>query len=107
MQDPVLNSSLDETRELQTRWSQFHDFVKMAMGGQKVSAQAEMKFLELKSRIAMLHDGFMARLEHEQKTGQNIMNIIGDCILLGRMGNATDAERQKFEFDWWALSRCS
>lgn len=100
MQDPVLNASLEETHELQTRWNQFHDFVKMAMDGQKVTPQAEMKFLELKSRIAMLHDGFMARLEHEQKTGQNIMNIVGDIILLGRMNDATDAEHQKFEFDW-------
>ncbi len=100
MEDPVLNQSLDETRELHTRWGQFRDFVMMAVKSRKVTAQAEMKFLELKSRIAMLHDGFMARLDHEQKTGQNIMAIVGDCIMLKRCASYTDAEKQKFEFDW-------
>ncbi len=100
MEDPVLNRSLEETRELHTRWGQFRDFVLMAIKSRKVSAQAEMKFLELKSRIAMLHDGFMQRLQHEQKTGQNIMAIVGDCILLKRCAAYNDAEKQKFEFDW-------
>lgn len=100
MEDPVLNQSLDETRELHTRWGQFRDFVMMAVKSRKVTAQAEMKFLELKSRIAMLHDGFMARLDHEQKTGQNIMSIVADCIMLKRCAGYTDAEKQKFEFDW-------
>ncbi|MEN6626848.1 MAG: hypothetical protein ABFD69_11550 [Candidatus Sumerlaeia bacterium] len=100
MEDPVLNQSLDETRELHTRWGQFRDFVLMAIKSRKVTAQAEMKFLELKSRIAMLHDGFIKRLDHDQKTGQNIMSIVADCILLKRCAAYTDAEKQKFEFDW-------
>ena len=100
MEDPILNRSLEETRELHTRWSQFRDFVMMAVKQRKTTAQAEMKFLELKSRIAMLHDGFMERLEHEQKTGQNIMSIVADCILLKRCADYSDAEKQKFEFDW-------
>lgn len=102
MEDPALNRNLDETKELQARWSQFHDFCIMAVqqGPQKISAQAEMKFLELKSRIAMLHDGFMAGIKHDQKIGQNIIQIVGDCILLKRVAGYSDAERQKFEFDW-------
>lgn len=101
MEDPVLNRNLEETKELQQRWSQFHDFVMMAAKqGQKVTPQAEMKFLELKSRIAMLHDGFMGSLKHDVKTGQNIMQIVSDCILLKRVTKYSDAEKQKFEFDW-------
>ena len=102
MEDPVLNCNLDETKELQTRWSQFHDFCKAAMqqGQKKITPQAEMKFLELKSRIAMLHDSFMDSLKHEQKVGQNIMQIASDCILLKRVAIWSDAESQKFEFDW-------
>jgi len=102
MEDPTLNRNLDETKELQTRWSQFHDFVVMAMqqGPKKITPQAEMKFLELKSRIAMLHDSFMSSLKHEQKVGQNIIAIVSDIILLKRTANASEAERQKFEFDW-------
>lgn len=102
MEDPVLNRNLEETKELQTRWSQFHDFCLMAQqqGPAKITAQAEMKFLELKSRIAMLHDSFMSGLKHETKAGQNIMQIVSDVILLKRAANYSDAERQKFEFDW-------
>lgn len=102
MEDPVLNRNLAEIRELQTRWSQFHDFVTMAMqqGLSKITAQAEMKFLELKSRIAMLHDGFMGGVKSDVKTAQNIIQIVGDAILLRKVAGSSDAERQKFEFDW-------
>lgn len=100
MEDPVLNKSLEETRELQTRWNQFREFVRVTIERRKSTPEAEMKFLELKSIIAMLHDGFMAKLEHDQKTGQNIMSIVGDCIMLSRIANYNEAEKQKFEFDW-------
>ncbi len=100
MEDPVLNRNLEETKELHTRWSQFRDFVAAAIKTGKVTPQAEMKFLELKSRIAMLHDGFLGSLEHDHKTGQNILTIVGDCILLNRVANYNASERQKFEFDW-------
>ncbi len=100
MEDPVLNRNLEEIKELHTRWTQFRDFVLTAVKSRRATPQAEMKFLELKSRIAMLQDSFMATLEHSHKTGQNIMTIVGDCILLQRVANYNDAERQKFEFDW-------
>lgn len=102
MEDPVLNRNLEEIKELQTRWNQFHDFVNMAMqqGLSKITPQAELKFLELKSRIAMLHDGFMGGVKGDVKTAQNIIMIVGDCILLRKVAGASDAERQKFEFDW-------
>lgn len=102
MEDPILNRNLEETKELQTRWSQFHDFCVMAMqqGPMKITPQAEMKFLELKSRIAMLHDGFMAGIKHDVKAGMNIIQIVCDCILLKRVANYSDAEKAKFEFDW-------
>ena len=100
MEDPVLNRSLRETRELHQRWSQFHDICVMAMKAGKSTTPAELKFLELKSQIAMLHDGFMERLDHDQKTGQNLMNILADSITLSRVANYTNAERQKFQFDW-------
>jgi hypothetical protein len=100
MEDLVLNVSLEETRALQERWSQFQDICVMAMKKGKVSSKGELKFLDIKSKIAMLHDGFMTRLDHDQKTGQNLMNILGDCILLQRVANYSDAERQKFQFDW-------
>lgn len=100
MEDPVLNRCLEECRELRTRWTQFNDFIKMAVSGRQVTPQAEMKFIELKSRIAMLHDGLMERLEHDQKTGMNMMDIMRDHLLLRRVAQYNEAETQKFNFDW-------
>lgn len=100
MQDPALNRIIEDTVELHKLWQAFHQFMLKAWETGKVPPAMEMKFLELKSQIAMLHDGFMQGLEHDQKTGQNIMQIVSDIILLQRVPQMNDAERQKFEFDW-------
>ncbi len=100
MEDPGLNRRIDETRELHTRWGQFHDFFTMALKGEQATAEAEMKFLELKTRICMLHDGFMQSLKHDHKVGQQVLGILGQCILLRRIPNLSNAEVQKLELDW-------
>lgn len=100
MEDPELNRNLEETKELHTRWGQFHDFFNMALKGEKINPQAEMKFLELKTRIAMLHDGFLQALTHDKDVGQNVLQILGACIMLKRVPVLSNAEVQKLEFDW-------
>lgn len=100
MRDPELDRNLDETKELSSRWSQFHDFFNMALKGGKATPEAEMKFLDLKTRIAMLHDGFMQALTHDHKVGQNVLQILGQCIMLRRIPHLGNAEVQKLEFDW-------
>lgn len=100
MEDPVLNRNLEETRELQARWSQFRDFFYMALKTDKVTPQAEKKFLDLKTRIAMLHDGFMQALKHDHNVGQNVMSIIAQCIMLKRITLMSAADIQKLELDW-------
>ncbi len=101
MEDPALNRNLEETTELHARWGQFHDFFTMAIKApQKINPQAEMKFLELKTRIAMLHDGFMQSLKHDHKVGQQVLDILRSCIMLKRIPLLSNAEVQKLEFDW-------
>lgn len=100
MEDPILNRSLEESKELSARWNQFKDFCTMAMQKGESTGAAEMKFMELKSRIAMLHDGFMDTLDRDQKIGQNMMSMLQECILLRRVADYNDSEKQKFEFDW-------
>lgn len=100
MEDPALNRRIDETRELSTRWGQFRDFLNMATKGEKVTPEAESKFLELKTRIAMLHDGFMHSLKHDHKVGQQVLGIISACIMLRRVPLMSGAELQKLELDW-------
>lgn len=100
MENLDLNRNLEETKELHTRWSQFHDYFRMAIKGGKVTPQAEAKFLDVKTRIAMLHDGFMKSLRHDANVGQNVLEIIGQCIMLRRIPQLGQAEIQKLEFDW-------
>lgn len=100
MQDPALERRLEEIQELHQRWSQFHDFFNMALKGGKATPQAEVKFLDIKTRIAMLHDSLMQSLTHDQKVGQNVMQIIGACIMLRRIPQLSNTEIQKLEFDW-------
>lgn len=100
MEDPVLNLNLEDSKELHTRWSQFREFFTLAQKGGKITPEAERKFLELKTRIAMLHDSFMQSLAHDQNVGQNIMTILASCIMLKRVPLMNNAEVQKLEFDW-------
>lgn len=100
MEDPRLNRSIEETRELASRWSQFHDFYTMALKGENINTQAELKFLEVKMRVAMLHGGFMNSIRHDQKVAQNMIDIMASCILLKRLKDMNPNEQQKIEYDW-------
>lgn len=100
MIDPKLNRNLEETRELALRWSQFHDFFNLAIKGESISPNAELKFLELKTRVAMLHDGFLKSIKHDMKVAQNVLAILGACITLRRVHELSSTETQKLEYDW-------
>lgn len=100
MQDPILNRNLEETKELAARWSQFHEFFKLGVKGEGITPQAEYKFLELKTRIAMLHDGFLRSAPRDQKIAQNVISIMAACILLRRIKGMNQVELQKIEYDW-------
>jgi hypothetical protein len=100
MEDPILNRSIEETRELASRWAQFHDFFRMGKTGDNLTPQAEMKFLEVKMRVAMLHGGFMQAVRHDQKTAQNLISIMGSCTRLTRIKGMNPNEIQKIEYDW-------
>jgi hypothetical protein len=100
MEDPVLNRDLEETRELAQRWSQFHDFLRLGVKGEGITPQAEFKFLELKTRIAMLHDGFLHSAVRDPRVAQNVISVMAACILLRRLKGLNQTELQKLEFDW-------
>jgi hypothetical protein len=101
MEDPALNRRIDEIRELQTRWGQFHDFFTMAIkGGGTITSEAERAFLDLKTRICMLHDSFVGALKHDFKVGQQVLSLLGQCILLRRLPLMNNAEVQKIELEW-------
>lgn len=100
MEDPRLNRSIEETKELASRWSQFHDFYRMGIKGENITTQAELKFLEVKMRVAMLHGGFMKAVRHDPKVAENMIDVMASCILLKRLKELNPNEQQKIEYDW-------
>jgi len=100
MEDPILNRNLADTKELATRWSQFHDFFDMATKSDKISPDAERKFMDLKTRIAMLHDSLMQSIKHDQKVAQNVIAVMRQCLMLRTIPQMSQTEIQKIEFDW-------
>ena len=82
MIDPVIERKYSDCKELIALWKTFHEFFKLGVRGQDITQDKEAKFLEIKSRIAMLHDSFLESLDHDQNIGQNIINIVTRCITL-------------------------
>lgn len=100
MEDPILSRNLADTRELATRWAQFHEFFNMATKSDKISPEAERKFMDLKTRIAMLHDALMQSIKQDQKVGQNVIGVMRQCLMLRTIPMMSQTEIQKLEFDW-------
>lgn len=101
MEDPELNRDLAEVTELKQRWTQFNDFFNMAKDASTtITPDAERKFLELKTRIALLHESFMKRVQHDKSIAQNVINTVGATIMLRQIRNMSPTEQQKIEYDW-------
>jgi len=101
MIDPNLERRLSDCRELLELWHKFHGYFALALkGGNAITHEREAEFLDLKSRIAMLHDSFMESLRHDQEIGQHILSIIELSITLKHLGRLSLAEFKKMEIEW-------
>lgn len=100
MIDPAVERQYVDCQELLTLWRTFHDFFVMGVKGEGVSPEKEEQFLELKSRIAMLHDSFMEALTHDQNIGQEVLSIISRAITLKHLGKQSMADIKKMEIEW-------
>lgn len=101
MQNPVLDRQAKECRELAEAWKKYLEFFQAAVrGGEDINPNSEQTFLEIKSRVAMLHDTFMEALRHDQQVGQNIYQIITRCITMRHVNRMSQAETKKIEIEW-------
>jgi len=102
MIDPDLERRLSDCKELLTLWHQFHGYFSLAAKGDNslLTHDKEAEFLDLKSRIAMLHDSFMESLKHDAEIGQHILNIIERTITLKHLCKLSTAEFKKMEIEW-------
>jgi hypothetical protein len=65
-----------------------------------ITPEKESQFLEIKSRIAMLHDSFMEALTTNQNIGQEVLNIISRAITLRHLSKQSTADVKKMEIEW-------
>jgi hypothetical protein len=100
MIDPAVERQYSDSKELLALWRTFHDFFVMGIKGENISPEKEAQFLEIKSRIAMLHDSFMDALSHDQNIGQEILNIITRAITLKHLSKQSPADGKKMEIEW-------
>jgi len=100
MIDPLVERRYAECRELLELWRSYHDFFKVAVAGESLTADREHEFITVKSRIAMLHDTFMDCLDRDQNIGQNILSIVTRSITLKHVHRLSTAEIKKIELEW-------
>ena len=100
MIDPVLERKLADMKELMASWSKFSEFFIMGAKGEDLNPDKESQFLELKSRIAMLHDTFLESIEHGQKIAQDMLDIVQRSITLNHLSRLSVAEIKKMRLEW-------
>ncbi len=100
MIDPEVERQYADTKELLALWQEFYEYFEMAKKGENLTPEKEEAFLELKSKIAMLHDSFMDALTHDQNIGQNILDIVTRSISLKHLNRQNIADIKKMEIEW-------
>jgi hypothetical protein len=100
MIDPITERRYSDCQELMDLWRKYHDYFKIAVGGEGITPEREHEFITIKSRIAMLHDSFMDCLDHDQNIGQNILSIVTRSITLRHIHRMSTAEIKKIELEW-------
>ncbi|MCX7766569.1 MAG: hypothetical protein N2246_07690 [Candidatus Sumerlaeia bacterium] len=100
MIDPKLEKQLADIKELLALWRKYHEFFAIGVKGTDITPEKEQQFLELKSRIAMLHDTFMEAITHDQNIGQNVLSLVERAITLRHLSRLNVAEIKKMEIEW-------
>jgi len=100
MVDPEVERQYADTKELLALWQEFYEYFEMAKKGENLTPEKEEAFLELKSKIAMLHDSFMDALTHDQNIGQNVLDIVTRSISLKHLSRQNIADIKKMEIEW-------
>lgn len=100
MIDPAVERQYSDCKELIVLWRTFHDFFVMGIKSENINPEKENQFLEIKSRIAMLHDSFMDALTHDQNIGQEVLNIVSRAITLKHLSRQSTADIKKMEIEW-------
>ncbi len=101
MIDPDVERRTADCTELMDIWRQFLDLVNKALKPpQSINPQMEQQFIQIKARIAMLHDSFMESLKHDKSVGTNMIEIVNRAITLRLVQKMGESEQKKMEVEW-------
>ena len=104
MQDPILERRLVNCKKLIKRWQEFYEYIHACMKGAQFDSTAESKFLQLKSQVAILHDGFLEAVDTKERgvaaTAQSVISVVERCIMLSKVQKMDTAEIKKMEIEW-------
>ena len=101
MIDPAVERHIVDLTELVEAWRRYLDLATAAFAKPKeISHEAENEFMEVKARIAMLHDSFVEAVQRDRIIAQNMMAIVNRSITLHHLVRMSEADRKKIEIEW-------
>ncbi len=100
MIDPIVDRQYSDCRELLALWKAFSEFFMIGVKGEHLTPEKENQFLQLKSRIAELHDSFLDALSHDQNVGQAMLDVVSRSITLKHLNRLSTADVKKMEIEW-------
>ncbi len=103
MIDPIVERHNADCNELLEAWRAFLDQFNAAVKAEDASGltpEVEQRFMEVKARIAMLHDSFLESLKHDKNIGQNMIALVNRAITLRHMRRLSASDQKKVEIEW-------
>lgn len=100
MIDPAVERQYSDCRELIAHWKTFFEFFSMGVKGENLTPEKESQFMQLKSRVAELHDSFLDALTHDHNIGQGMLDIVARSITLKHLSRLSTADVKKMEIEW-------
>ncbi len=102
MIDQALERRLNDCRSLLKLWTLFQAYFEAAVKGEGINPDNEKKFLDLKSRVAMLHDTFMEAVEEGSQSaiGQGMLDNVIRSITLKHINRLPTADIRKMQIEW-------
>lgn len=102
MIDQGLERQLSDCRALLKLWTLFQTYFEAAIKGEGINPDNEKKFLDLKSRVAMLHDTFMESVEEgsQSAVGQGMLDNVIRSITLKHINRLPTADIRKMQIEW-------
>lgn len=101
MIDPAVERQIADLTELTEAWRAFLEMCTTSFSNpSSITHEREEEFMEVKARIAMLHDSFLEAVARDRNVAQGMLAIVNRSITLGHLLRVSEADRKKIEIEW-------